>query len=233
MDTSRYAIYFAPEPGSLLDDFGRQWLGRDMSGTLAAGQMTVPGVSPERLAALTERPRRYGMHGTLKPPFSLMPHTSLDGLLTTARVIAQGLKPIELPPLELDVIGKFIALTPETSSASLEALAATCVRGFEGYRRPLTKDQEDEYKQSRLTVHQEQMLEHWGYPYVMEEFRFHITLTEPLLDHDEREAVLEALKKLAAPLLARRIAVRELTVFHQPGYRQPMSVVARIPFGRQ
>ena len=103
---------------------------------------------------------------------------------------------------------------------------------FEGYRSPLTPDQEEEYHQSRLTVHQEQMLEHWGYPYVMEEFRFHITLTEPLLDDAEREAVMGALKKLVAPLLGQRIAVRELTILHQEARRQPMSVIARIPFGR-
>ena len=232
MSTSRYAIYFAPEPGSPLDTFGRQWLGRDMSGALAAGQMSVHGVSAERLAQLTERPRRYGMHATLKPPFELTPTASLEGLLTAARVVAKGLAPVELPPLELDVIGKFIALTPESSSAKLEALAATCVRAFEGFRQPLTPDQESEYHQSRLTVHQEQMLEHWGYPYVMEEFRFHITLTEPLLDDAEREVVMQALQKLAAPLLGHRIAVREFTIFHQTARRQPMSVIARIPFGR-
>ena len=232
MSTERYAIYFAPEPGSLLDTFGCQWLGRDMSGATAAGQMSIPGVSSERLAQLTERPRRYGMHATLKPPFALTSAASVDSLLNAARIVAKGLAPVELPPLELDGIGKFIALTPESSSASLEKLAASCVRAFEGYRQPLTQDQEEEYQQSRLTVHQEQMLEHWGYPYVMEEFRFHITLTEPLEDDAERQAVMTALKKLAAPLIGHRVAVRELTIFHQPGRRQPMSVIARFPFGR-
>ena len=232
MSNARYAIYFAPEPGTLLDTFGRQWLGRDMSGTLADGQMNVPGVSAERLAQLTERPRRYGMHATLKPPFELTPGASLDALLAVAKVLAKGLAPIELPPLELDVIGNFIALTPEVSSAALEALASNCVRALEGFRLPLTADQEEEFQSNRLTVHQEQMLEHWGYPYVMEEFRFHITLTEPLLDEAERTAVLAALTRLAAPLLGQRIAVRELTIVCQQGRRQPMSLIARIPFGR-
>jgi putative phosphonate metabolism protein len=232
MNTPRYAIYFAPEPGSALDNFGRQWLGRDMSGALTEGQMMVPGVSRQRLAQLTERPRRYGMHGTFKPPFALTPSSSLEGLLAAARVLARSLAPIEIPPLQLDVIGKFIALTPEVSSAPLEALAASCVRAFEGFRQPLTPDQEEEYLNNRLTVHQEQMLEHWGYPYVMEEFRFHITLTEPLIDETERQLVMDALTRLAAPLIGQRIAVHELTVFGQPARRQPMSVIARIPFGR-
>jgi hypothetical protein len=117
MNTPRYAIYFAPEPGSLLDTFGRQWLGRDMSGNTADGQMTVPGVSRERLAQLTETPRRYGMHATLKPPFALAPGATLEGLLAAARVLARGLAPIELPPLELDVIGKFIACARSRATA--------------------------------------------------------------------------------------------------------------------
>lgn len=29
--TSRYAIYFSPEPNSPLEEFGKQWLGSDGS----------------------------------------------------------------------------------------------------------------------------------------------------------------------------------------------------------
>jgi putative phosphonate metabolism protein len=229
---SRYAIYYAPEPGSALDTFGRQWLGRDASGAAADGQLQVPGLGPSRMAEITEGPRRYGMHGTLKPPFTLNPSASLDGLIAAAGILAKSLAPIEIPPLELDVIGQFVALTPETSSAAIESLAASCVRAFEGFRAPLAHADEQTYKSRRLTVHQEQMLEHWGYPYVMEEFQFHITLTEPIHDPHERSVIMSALEKLAAPVLRHKIKVRELTVFVQKEWDDPMSIVARLPFGR-
>ncbi len=150
----RYAIYYAPEPGSPLDSFGRSWFGDNPAATTT--------LSTKRIAELSESSRRYGFHGTLKPPFGLNPATTLDSLLNAAHVFARTLSPIEIPPLELAIIGKFIALTPTTQSAALEKLAAACVRAFEAFRVPLSDEQLENYKLNRLTVHQEQMLEHWG-----------------------------------------------------------------------
>jgi putative phosphonate metabolism protein len=231
-DTPRYAVYFAPDPGSELDTFGTAWLGRDMAGARAEGKSLAPGVSEQRCAELTESPRRYGFHGTLKPPFELNPATTVDALLRTARVFARGLTPVEIPPLELAVIGKFIALTPESQSAALEKLSAACVRAFEAFREPLTLDQIKNYRSNKLTVHQEQMLEHWGYPYVMEEFRFHMSLTDRIDDAEERETIFGALEQLAKPVLSKIIMARHITVFGQTGRNEPMVVIERIPFGR-
>lgn len=224
----RYAIYYAPEPGSALDALGRAWLGTDVHAAVpAAGRLT-----PARLAEITASPKRYGFHGTLKPPFALNPVNRAEDLLAAARVFARSRAPVEIPPLELAVIGKFIALSPVAESAALERLAAACVRAFEGYRMPLSAEQQDGYKLNKLTVHQEQMLEHWGYPYVMEEFRFHISLTDRIDDDDERAAVMELLAPLARPVLGAPIMIRDIVVFAQDGAGQPMTPVERIPFGR-
>jgi len=168
----------------------------------------------------------------LKPPFGLNPATTLESLLNAARVFARTLSPVEIPPLELAIIGKFIALTLMTQSAALEKLSAACVRAFEAFRVPLTDEQLENYKLNRLTVHQEQMLEHWGYPYVMEEFRFHISVTDRIDDSKERYDVVEALESLAAPVLGKPTVIRELTVFGQDDIDAPMSAIERIPFGR-
>jgi hypothetical protein len=221
----RYAIYYAPELGSPLDVFGHDWLGGTTNTEMA-------GLNSGRIAQLSESIRRYGFHGTLKPPFELNPATSLESLLDAARIFAQSLSLIEIPPLELAIIGKFIALTPTTSSAPLEKLAAACVRAFEAYRMPLSDEQLESYKLNKLTVHQEQMLEHWGYPYVMEEFRFHISVTDRIDDDRERENVMNALEVLAAPILRKPIVVRDITVFGQAGFNEPMVAIERIPFGR-
>jgi len=185
-----------------------------------------------RIEKLTEGPRKYGFHGTLKPPFELTPKATLDSLLRTARIFARSLYPVTIPPLELAVIGKFIALTPSSQSADLEKLSAACVRAFEAFREPLSNEQIESYRQNKLTVHQEQMLEHWGYPYVMEEFRFHMSLTDRIDDPVERDELFGTLESLAAPVLGKTISVRDLAVFGRESTESPMSVVERIPFGR-
>lgn len=231
-DAPRYAIYYAPEPGSALDTFGQTWLGHNGRDALTKAIGAASKVSLDRIAEFTDSPRRYGFHGTFKPPFELNPANRPEGLIEAASVFARSRSPIELPPLELAVIGKFIALTPIAESAALEKLAAACVRAFEGFRTPLSKQQEDDYKLNKLTVHQEQMLEHWGYPYVMEEFRFHISLTDRIDTDAERDSVMELLTALARPVLGQPILIRDLVVFAQDAFGQPMRVIERIPFGR-
>lgn len=227
----RYALYFAPERSSPLEEFGRQWLGRNgMVSELPPP--TIPGLSADRIRALTDNARRYGFHGTLKPPFELNPGTSREALMEAARIFARGASPIELPPLELAVIGKFIALTPVRSSAALENLAALCVRTFEGFRKPLTNDQMAHYLRNKLTVHQTQMLEHWGYPYVMEEFRFHISITDRIDNDAERALMMTAVQRMTAGVVNKPIVVRDIAVFYQPDRDNPMEELRRFPFGR-
>lgn len=222
--TPRYAIYYSPDPGSPLAAFSQAWFGPDSKLKSPLGR--------DYIDSITAGARRYGFHGTLKPPFELSPALSLDGLMAAARVFARTVAPVELPPLELAVIGKFIALTPSYESAALEKLAAACVRAFEAFRVPMTAEQFAQYKLNKLTVHQEQMLKHWGYPYVMEEFRFHMSLTDKIEDEAEREKVMDELAKIAAPVIGKPMQVKAITLFRQPGSNEPMVPVERIPFGR-
>ncbi|MBM3515974.1 MAG: DUF1045 domain-containing protein [Alphaproteobacteria bacterium] len=228
---ARYAVYYAPESGTELAAFGARWTGVDADGKPAV-PVEVPGLSPARFAELTVGPRRYGFHGTLKPPFVLNPASSVESLVAAAKLIARSIAPIVIPPLEIAVIGKFIALTPATSSAELEKLSALCVRTFEAYRSPLSDEQITAYRSNKLTVHQDSMLVNWGYPYVMEEFRFHISLTERIDDIAERRALMLAVTELAKPLTNKPLTIRELALFHQADRDHPMSVLQRFPFGR-
>ena len=118
----RYAIYYTPQPGTPLEQFGKAWLSRT-NGAAAAAKITTSRIDPARISAITESSRRYGLHGTLKPPFELNPATTLDALLGAARVFARSVAPVEIPALELAEIGKFIALTPVSQSAALEKLS--------------------------------------------------------------------------------------------------------------
>jgi hypothetical protein len=233
MAQSRYAICFAPEQGSALEALACEWLARDKSGAFVDKRVDVRGMTSDRLTTLIKGPRNYGMHGTLKPSFELRPHATEGALLEVARLLAKSCSPIELPVLELGEIGYIVSLVPESSSAALEDLASQCVRAFDGFRQPLTAEQEQSFKRNRLTVHQRQMLEHWGYPYVMEEFDFHLSLTDPVIDDGERAAIMMAVEAIAAPVLHKPLIMRELAVFAQKGANNPMSIIARFPFGRK
>lgn len=65
MSFARFAIYYVPSKGHLAD-FGASWLGWDIVEARDVPQPDVPG-----LRDITMKPRKYGFHGTLKPPFRL------------------------------------------------------------------------------------------------------------------------------------------------------------------
>ena len=57
-------------------------------------------------------------------------------------------------------------------------------------------------KPETLSTHQRALLEHWGYPFVMDEFRFHITLTGRLAPEDARTTRTALLPVMGAMLPA-------------------------------
>ena len=65
----RYAVYYAPEPGAFAN-FCARWLGWDAITGAEVAHAEVAGL-PCPVSELTETPRKYGFHGTLKPPFHL------------------------------------------------------------------------------------------------------------------------------------------------------------------
>jgi len=232
MTAERYAVYFVPPHDSDLAVFGRSWLGYDVQTGESVEQGAFEGISSERLSALTTIPRLYGFHGTVKPPFFLASNVTLDGLLLAARICAASSTPTEIPPLELVTIGKFLALSPVKSSLKLEALATNFVRALEGFRQHQSDKEVARFRQDKLTVHQEQTVDHWGYPFVLEEFRFHMTLTERIDDDGERAEVLAAAQNASQSLIGHSVPVKEVAVCMQPSARDPMKVIERIPLGR-
>ncbi|HET6522220.1 MAG TPA: DUF1045 domain-containing protein, partial [Geminicoccaceae bacterium] len=175
----RYAIYFAPAPDDPLGAFGNRWLGRDPWTGECLPQPRIPGLAPERLHAITASPRRYGFHGTLKPPFALAPGATPADLDMAARTFAAARRPVEVP-LALRSLSGFLALVPAEPVPALDALAADCVRAFDSFRAPSDAAELSRRRAAGLTARQDALLLAWGYPYVFEEFRFHLTLTERL-----------------------------------------------------
>ena len=142
---------------------------------------------------LTRDPRKYGFHATLKAPMALAIGKTEAGLLAACETFAGTPRAIPVIRPVVDAISGFIAVVPAEPSAELERLAADCVREFDSFRAPLTPEDRARRNPSALTPRQCDYLDRWGYPYVMEEFRFHMTLTGRL-DAERREPVLTMLR---------------------------------------
>ncbi|WP_289035120.1 DUF1045 domain-containing protein [uncultured Roseibium sp.] len=190
----RYALYFAAPANDPLMQLGNLWLGRDPFTGKALSQPSLDTLSRDRFQALTTDPRRYGFHGTLKAPFALRDGTTADELVAACAAFASESVPFALQGLSVNRLGKFLALTPDAPEPDLSAFAATCVRRFEPFRRPLSESDLERRRKSGLTPDQDRNLVEWGYPYIFEDFRFHMTLSNKLEDEGEA-TTLEAVAR--------------------------------------
>ncbi|WP_370399680.1 DUF1045 domain-containing protein [Sulfitobacter sp. JB4-11] len=171
----RYAIYFTPQGD--LAGLGANWLGWDIAQGCAVPYPNIAGLD---IAALTETPRKYGLHGTIKPPFKLAPGTTVDALMAETEVLCTTLVPVTLDGLELAALGRFIALIPVGDQSALARMAATVVRTLDPFRATPSEAELAHRRRANLSPAQNAHLARWGYPYVLDQFRFHITLTSKL-----------------------------------------------------
>lgn len=226
----RYAVYFAPPNAGALWSFGCAWLGRDPEGRQAVPRPEVAGFEPARLEEITAAPRRYGFHATLKPPFALAPGHDRAALLSAVRAFAASRAPAAGPPLALTRLGNFLALAPSGAAPAIEALAAAAVEDLDAFRAPPGEAELARRRAAGLDRHEEALLARWGYPYVMDRFRFHLTLTGPF-GRDEADRLTEALAPLVAPFGESNLAVGELALFEEPGPGDPFRLILRAPLG--
>ncbi len=227
----RYALYFTPAQGSPLATFGAQWLGRDVGDGRIVEQPMVAGFTPEELAALTADPRRYGFHATLKAPFRLAPGRSLGDLLERLSIFSGMHRAFRAPPLQLASIGGFRALVLSDRCPEMDDLAAACVTGFEPFRAELSENEIARREAAGLDDEERQNLLTLGYPYVLDRFRFHMTLTRRV-DDALGARVDAALAPLVAPHCAEPLTVDAVTLCAQAGPDQPFVQYARCGLGQ-
>lgn len=198
----RYALYFAPAPGSAWARFGDEWLARS--------------------DARVEQPRRYGFHATLKAPFRLRREATLAQLVEELERFARTQRVFHVARLRVALLDDFLALVPHDAEPRLEALAAGCVKTFDHLRAPLNALELDRRRREPLTQRQEALLARWGYPYVLDEFRFHMSLTGPL-----RGAQPPPTPRLPEEPLP----IDAVTIFEDPGAPGRLRPVHRAEFG--
>lgn len=215
----RWAVYYAPARPSPWWDFGAHWLGRDEVAGTALPQPLPPGWQASAFAQLTEAPRRYGLHATLKAPFnSTLPAEALAGQVAA---LARTLQPLPLGRLVPVYMDGFLALVPARRNPALAALAAQCVTALDAARAPLTAAELARRRPEQLDARGRELLERHGYPHVLERFRFHISLTGSC-----DGATAGALVAQLAPRLARLNEeappiLDRLCLFHEPAPGAP------------
>ncbi|ODN70185.1 DUF1045 domain-containing protein [Methylobrevis pamukkalensis] len=225
----RHAIYVTPARGTALADAGAAWLGRDAFADIARPRPEIPGLAPEEAARLTDDPRRYGFHGTMKAPFTLADGRGEGDLVAALEEFAAARAPFALR-LHIALLGGFLALVPQEPEPALERLAADCVRAFEPFRAPPDAATLARRQAAGLSPRQQALLSAWGYPYVLEEFRFHLTLTGRLTPA-QADVLLPAARAQFDALIGQPVLIDTLAVFREAAPGEPFQVVSAARLG--
>ncbi len=196
----RYAIYYTPAP-SPLARFGAAWLGHDIaSGTSVFHPQNIKGL-PAAITDLTETPRRYGFHATIKPPFRLAADASPEALMDALEQFCADQPPVALDGAELARFGRFLAIAATGDTAALTRLAAHTVHQFDIFRAPPNAAEIARHQRPQISAAEAKNLRLWGYPHVMEQFRWHMTLTGKRPARETAQ-IQTALAPIIAPMLA-------------------------------
>lgn len=206
----RYAVYFAPRPGAFAD-CANHWLGWDTAMGQPLAQPQLAGL-PGPVAALTVDPMKYGFHGTIRAPFRAAEGLGQPQIEACVAALALRLPPVVCEGLHVENLHGFLALTPLGDETALLDLAARVVEGTNGLRAALTPEEIAKRRPQSLTARQRSLLDLWGYPHVMDEFRFHLTLTSRLAP-DWAEVTQQVLAAHFAPVLPRPFVIEDLCLF--------------------
>jgi hypothetical protein len=177
MTGPRFAIYFVPDAQSALYQLGASVLGYDCyTGEQGLFPADIP-LPVSEWRGITAAPRRYGFHATLKAPFFLAEGAKPSDLEAALLACASSIPaPPEFQP-EVKLLEDFAAIVPGHAVPALDLAASQCVKDFDAFRAPLTAQDRERRLRSRLSLRQIENLDRWGYPYVFDDFRFHMTLT--------------------------------------------------------
>jgi hypothetical protein len=218
----RFALYYAPPTSSPLWVRAAQWLGRDPAGGSVAGP-DIPGVGAAHRLAISSSARRYGFHATLKAPMALAPGVTRAVLGDALARFGAERSPVTIGRLKLAQIDGFLALIPVHQTATLTDAVGDVVAQFDAFRALLSSaDRDKRIASGGLNARQIELLDRYGYPYVMEEFRFHMTVTDRLSAAD-RDPVMAAASAWFAPLLDEIFQLDRIALFHEPESGAPFA----------
>ena len=213
----RAAIYFTPPAGSALAKTAALWLGRnpfDGEPTRKADKTRDP---------LIASPARYGFHATVVAPFRLNETADLETIDARLAEFCAAQAPFAITAAVPEKLGRFFALVPTEPSSKLQMLEEAAVRAFARFRAKPSEDEIARRRPDSLTERQRAYLEEWGYPYVFDEFRFHMTLSGAL-SKAEAKALHSDLKSTFAAFDGETLAIDQLAIFVEPEPEAPFRV---------
>jgi putative phosphonate metabolism protein len=224
----RYAIYYTAAPGSALGRFGVSLLGYDSH---RGEDLPFPDEVMQAMPAwpgLTRDPRKYGFHATLKAPMALADGKTEAQLAAACELFTDLARPVPVIRPVIDSISGFIAVIPAEPQAELELLAAEATKAFDPFRAPLSPEDRARRNPDKLTPRQRDYLDRWGYPYIFEEFRFHMTLTGRLAA-ERREPVVAMLRERFAATGIGPLAIDAIALCRQEYPNSRFRVIGRWP----
>jgi len=110
---ARYAVFYTPI--GALADFGAAWLGWDSAQGRAMPHLAVVGID---VAMITATPEIYGLHGTLKAPFTLARSGDPVHLQQAVSDFAHEHATFDIGEMELRRDCDSVALRPAIGSAA-------------------------------------------------------------------------------------------------------------------
>lgn len=220
----RAAVYAAPAPGSTLARLAADWLGRDAF----TGEATRP-PDPRRDPLIADA-ARYGFHATLRAPFRPRHGDDPAPLAERLATLCVGRPAPVIRSLALGRLGAFFALVPAAPEPALAALEADVLHAFELFRAPLTPDERARRRPEQLAPRERELLDVWGYPFVLDAFRFHMTLTGPVPDA-AADGLEAEMARHFAPVLGRPLRIDGAGLFVEPAPGAPFRVHSFHPFG--
>lgn len=226
----RYAIYYLPPAGQPVGELGQDWLGRDVTTGQARERPPMPDLADMDLAGLTSAPRHYGFHATLKAPFALADGVAESDLVAALDRFAADRVTFSIA-LTVGALGPYIALVLGRPSAPMASLADDSVRIFDPLRAPLDQADMARRQPQHLGERQRNHLERWGYPYVFEDFTFHMTLTDAVRDPVLHGRLHDALADLFGPIAGAPVPVDSVCLFAQGDRASAFRLMHRAPFG--
>ncbi|MBM84813.1 MAG: hypothetical protein CMM47_02170 [Rhodospirillaceae bacterium] len=224
----RHAIYYAPAGDSALHAAASHWLGRDSISGEHLEQPNVAGMEPGRLKEVTADPRRYGFHATLKPPFRLKPGRTADELFAAAERLASKTQAFDIT-LALRHFSGFFALMQEQSRSDIQEMAAAAVVELDEFRALPSEKELARRRGTGLSAAQETLLQRWGYPYVMGEFRFHTSLSQRITDGSEAKILETALHDHFRDVVGKPHTIDSISIFRQEMPNAPFLQIERFP----
>ena len=227
--SARYAIYYTPAEDHPLCALGNEWLGRNAFTGDKVRRREFPGMSDDDIDRLTSSPSHYGFHATMKAPFELREGRTEAQLVKRLESFARQQPAFDVR-LAVRPLGQFIALRLTENFDAMRTLHEACVRDFDGFRAALSYDDIERRRKADLSPEQDARMLDWGYPYIFEDFRWHMTLSSRIVSDATRDRLLNLLQGLFQPALISPLRIDGIAVYRQVDRRAPFNIIERASF---